>query len=90
MKITITRKLISNQISKLLNNEISVKEFGEEMFHYLAFDEEYEFEKGYETLIKDVLENFTEMHDYGGKNPGYAPDIPLKDKLLELKKQLEN
>jgi len=85
MKKMITRKLISTQISKLLNKEISVSDFGEEMFQYLAFDEDYDYEEGYKELIMDVLDNFTQMHDAGKENPGYKPDIPSNEKLIELR-----
>jgi len=88
MKKIITRELLSNQISKLLDDKLSVVEFGDEMFNYLAFDDEYSFEKGYESLIEQVLEHFSEMHDYGKQHVGYVPSIPSRNELVALKKKL--
>lgn len=84
MKISITRKLISTQISKLINKEISTKDFGEEMFDYLAFDDKYDYEKGFKELIISILEEFSEMHDAGKEHSGYEPHIPSKERLLEI------
>lgn len=89
MKKIITRKLISQQITKLINKDISVKDFGEEMFQYLAFDDKYQLEANFEELIKEVLWRFSEMHDAEKSNPGYIPDIPTTKELTEIKKSLD-
>ncbi len=89
MKKLITRALIKECIDSLLNGNISYQTFGEEMFQYLAFDDEYEFESGYEDLIKEILGEFTEMHDIGKKNVGYIPQFPSIEGFNELKKRLE-
>ncbi len=90
MKKIITRELIANKIESLLRNQISIQKFGEEMFHYLAFDDEYEFEAGQEELIKNVLDEFSEMHDFDKEHAGYDPLIPSSERLQELKKSLED
>jgi hypothetical protein len=61
----------------------------EEMFDYLAFDDElYDYEKGYEALMKGVLEEFMDMHDLEKGNVGYIPHMPDKKRLSYLKKLL--
>lgn len=89
MKRTITRKIISGEISKLLNNEISITSFGDEMFEYLAFDDIYAYETGHEELIEKVLDEFMEMHDAEKPNPGYKPTVPSKERLIELRDLLD-
>lgn len=36
-------------------------------------------------MIKNILNEFSEMHDYGKKDVGYQPSIPSEAKLMELK-----
>jgi len=88
MKEAITRQLIVERIEALLEGKVSSRDFGEEMFNYFAFDENYEFEKGQESLIKEVLGKFTEMHDVDKKDCGYQPYMPSRDEFIELKQKL--
>lgn len=47
-KQLITRKFIIGRIDNLLEGEMSVPDFGDEMIQYLACDDKYELESGYE------------------------------------------
>jgi len=89
MKEIVTRKIIADRIRDLLEKNVSISDFGEEMFRYLAFDDEFEFESGYEPKIKKVLDEFSEMHDVGKKNPGYEPEVPSQERLKEILNDLE-
>lgn len=85
----ITRKFIAEQIDNLLLNNISVRDFGEQMFGYLALaNEEYKYEEGYEELIEEILTEFMEMHDADKGDVGYEPYIPSKEKLIQIKERL--
>lgn len=85
----LTRKFIAARIDDLLQGQVSARTFGEEMLDYLAFDDElYDYEKGYEALIKGVLEEFLDMHDLEKANVGYTPHVPDKERLSYLKKLL--
>lgn len=89
MKELITRQFIASRIDALLNKKVTTRDFGEEMFAYLAFDDIYHFEQGYETLIEQVLEEFDQMHDADKGGVGYQPSVPSRERLLLLKNKLE-
>jgi|GEM_PF-632077 hypothetical protein len=89
-KEVITRKLISAEISRLLNDEISITYFGDEMVEYFSLENDsYVYEAGHENLIRDVLEEFLEMHDAEKPNPGYMPTVPSRERLMELRALLD-
>ena len=87
----ITRKQIAERIDDLLNGRVTRRDFGEEMFSYVAFvGEKWEFEKGHEKLIEAVLDCFTAMHDLDRGPVGYDPEkfYPSKEALVDLRKKL--
>ena len=79
--------MIIGRINDFFENKVSVADFGEEMFQYFAFDERYKYEEGYEKLLEEVLKEFMDMHD-AGKDVGYEPHIPSKERFLEIKVML--
>ncbi len=89
MKI-ITRQFIISRIDSLLQGEVSVPAFGEEMVAYLAFNDKYKFEPGFEDLLEEVIGEFMDMHDAGKGNVGYEPYIPSHERLIQIKAQLQN
>ncbi len=48
----------------------------------------YIWEQGYEDVIKQVLEEFLEMHDADKGEVGYTPYIPTRERLIQLKEML--
>lgn len=90
MQKTVTRKEICDRIEALLNKKISLSEFGEEMFDYLAsVGDKYMFEPGYEQEIDEALREFIDLHDANKKNLTYKPYIPSREQFLKIKKSLE-
>ena len=88
-KKIITRKLICNQIDRLLKDQLSIDKFGESMFDYLSLENDrYQFEKGYESIIDKSLRDFMDLHDVGKRNLNYKPYIPSRKRLIQIKNQL--
>jgi hypothetical protein len=58
------------------------------MLQYLAFDDRYEMEQGYEDIIEQVLEEFMEMHDAEKGEVGYVPYIPSRQRFIQFKEIL--
>jgi len=90
MKRLITRQVIAARIDDLISEKMSIRDFGEEMLDYYAFNERYQFEPGYEQAINDILSEFQEMHDFGKKNAGYdvSKFIPTEARLKEIRQIL--
>ncbi len=88
MKKIITRKEIISRIDGLIENKVSISDFGEEMIRYLTFDDKYEFEQGYEDIIEKVLDEFMEMHDADKGDVGYTPYVPTRERLIQIKEML--
>lgn len=85
----ITRKLISQKIDMILRGNLSLQQFGEEMFHYLAVvGEKYKFEEGYEKVIEQTLLEFIDLHDVGKKGTSYALYVPSRVELIRIKNRL--
>jgi hypothetical protein len=88
-KKILTRRHRAARINDLLQKKVSARRFGEEMFDYIAFEDElYAYEKGYESMIKEVLDEFTDMHDLDKGNVGYIPHVPNEERLEYLEKKL--
>ncbi len=83
--ITITREFIASRIDDLLAGKVTRVKFGKEMFWYLAEElpdsYKYEYEKGYENIIKSILSQFSDMHDLDQGNVGYQPHCPSKEEF---------
>jgi hypothetical protein len=88
-KQVITRKFIIGRIDSLLQGEVTIREFGDEMIGYLAFGDKYSLEAGQKKLLEEVLNEFIDMHDVGRENVGYEPYVPSREKLIQIKEMLQ-
>ncbi len=85
----ITRKDICHRIDEVLGNKLSAREFGEEVFDFLAFvGEKYKFEGGYEELLEESLREFMDLHDVGKEGLSYMPHIPSREEMIRIKNKL--
>jgi hypothetical protein len=89
MRQLITRRWIVECIDQYLDGTITTRLFGHWMFAYLGYEWKFEFEAGYDGLIKEVLGEFMDMHDAGEEYSGYKPYIPTREKMVELKELLK-
>ncbi len=90
MTITVvTPQLVIERIDNLLQGKVSITEFGHEIIGFLAFEDEYELERGHKELLAEVLAEFMDMHDFGQEDLGYEPHIPSRERLIELREKLK-
>jgi hypothetical protein len=84
-EVIIKREFIASKIDGLLAGKIARRDFGEEMFWYMIGEQPnecwYEYEKGYENLIGDILWTFSGMDDLDSDNVGYTPYCPSKEEF---------